>query len=146
MRTAFSLIAICLLLGAEAGPEAIKKEMALLDGEWSMVSGKRDGQALPENLVKGAKRVVKSGETTVTIDGQTVLKAKFTLDPTKKVKTIDYTIAEGANEGKTQLGIYELDGDTLKFCYAQPGKDRPTEFKTAAESGRTMSVWKKDKK
>ena len=82
----------------------------------------------------------------MTIDGQTVLKAKFTLDPTKKVKTIDYTIAEGANEGKTQLGIYELDGDTLKFCYAQPGKDRPTEFKTAAESGRTISVWKKDKK
>lgn len=47
MRTAFSLIAICLLLGADAGPEAIKKEMALLDGEWSMVSGERDGQALP---------------------------------------------------------------------------------------------------
>jgi hypothetical protein len=41
-------------------------------------------------------------------------------------------------------GIYEVDGDTTKFCYAE--KERPTDFTTAAGSGRTLSTWKRDKK
>jgi hypothetical protein len=44
------------------------------------------------------------------------------------------------------LGIYELDGDTVKFCFGGPGKERPTEFTTKEGSMRTLSVWKRDKK
>jgi uncharacterized protein (TIGR03067 family) len=146
MRTAAAIVVTILLLGADSAPEAIKKEMANLEGEWSMVSGERDGQALPEELVKGARRVAKAGETTVTVGGQQFLKAKFTVDPSKKPKAIDYTLSDGPNKGKTQLGIYELDGDTVKFCFAAPGKDRPKEFKTVADSGLTLSVWKRDRK
>ena len=87
-----------------------KKDMAKLEGEWSMVSGERDGQALPEDLVKDAKRVAKAGETTVTIGGQQFLKAKFTVDPSKKPKAIDYTVTEGPNKGKTQLGFTSWTG------------------------------------
>src|SRR5262245_7913550 len=100
MRSALVIVAVCLLAGADA-PEAVKKEMAQLEGNWSMVSGERDGQALPDDLVKQAKRVSKDGETTVSIGDQVFLKAKFTVDPTKKPKTIDYTITEGDNKGKT---------------------------------------------
>jgi len=38
-----------------------------MEGEWSMVSGEIDRQPMPEDLRKSAKRVVKGGETTVTI-------------------------------------------------------------------------------
>jgi len=51
---------------------------------------------------------------------------------------------EGATKGKTQLGIYELDGDKVKFCFAAPGKDRPTEFTADAGSLQTLSVWKRN--
>jgi uncharacterized protein (TIGR03067 family) len=73
-------------------------------------------------------------------------KAKVTIDPTKKPKAIDYEMTEGPTKGKTHLGIYELDGDTVKFCFAAPGKDRPADFTSKEGSERTLSVWKKDKK
>ena len=145
MRSAMVIVAASLLLGADA-PEAVKKEMAQLEGNWSMVSGERDGQALPDDLVKQAKRTMKDGETEVSIGGQVFLKAKIAIDPTKKPKTIDYTVTEGDNKGQKMLGIYELDGDTAKFCIAGPGKDRPTDFTTKEGSERTLTVWKRDKK
>lgn len=126
--------------------EAAKKDLARLQGEWSMVSGSRDGQALPDDVVKNGKRVCKDDETTVTISGQLLIKAKFTLDPSQTPKRIDYRVTEGANAGKAQLGIYELDGDTVKFCFSTPGGDRPTDFTTTAGDGRTSSVWKRNEK
>jgi uncharacterized protein (TIGR03067 family) len=144
MRIAGVLVVLVFLLGADA--DAVKKEMARLEGEWSMVSGEIDRQPMPPEFLKGARRVARGDETTVTINGQLFIKARFTIDPAKKPRTINYTMTGGPTKGKTQLGIYELDGDTVKFCFAAPGKERPTEFTTAEGSGRTLSVWKRDKK
>ena len=72
------------------------------------------------------------------------MRATYTTDPAKK--TIDLVNTIGPRKGKTQLGIYELDGDTVKFCFAGPGKDRPTEFTANDGSQRTLSAWKRDKK
>jgi uncharacterized protein (TIGR03067 family) len=137
---------ILLLCTALAAPDPAAKEMARLEGEWSMVSGEASGQSMPPEMVKTGKRVAKEGETTVTIGGQVYFKAKFKIDPTKKPKSIDYTMTEGPTKGKTHLGIYELDGDTVKFCFAAPGKDRPTDFTAKEGSERTSSVWKREKK
>jgi len=138
-------LAVILLLAGSAQDDT-KKEMAKLDGEWSMVSGNASGQSLPEEAVKSGKRVCKDGETAITISGKVFFKAKVTIDPNKKPKAIDYEMTEGPTKGKTHLGIYELDGDTVKFCFAAPGKDRPTDFTAKEGSERTLSVWKKDKK
>jgi uncharacterized protein (TIGR03067 family) len=146
MRKLSVVIAVCLLMGADEASDAVKKEMAKLEGEWTMVSGEIDTQALPEEYLKNSRRVAKGDETTVTIGGKVFLKAKFTVDPAKKPKTIDYLMTEGFTKGKTQLGIYELDGDSVKFCFAAPGKERPTEFKTKEGSRTTLSVWKRAKK
>ena len=62
----------------------------------------------------------------------------------KKPKTIDYDVIDGPTKGKKQLGIYELEGDTVKFCFAKPDSERPTDFKPG--EGRTSSVWKREKK
>jgi hypothetical protein len=43
------------------------------------------------------------------------------------------------------LGIYAIDGDTHKVCIAEPGRERPTEFSTQAESGRTLFIMKRAK-
>ena len=134
------------LVAAGVAQDAVKTEMAKLDGSWSMVSGEANGQAMPKDMVNDGKRVAKDGETSIAFGGQIFFKAKFTVDPTKKPKSIDYVMTEGLTKGKTQFGIYELDGDTVKFCFAAPGKDRPTEFAAKEGSQCTLSVWKRDKK
>jgi hypothetical protein len=63
------------LAAAEDNP-AIKKDMAQLQGEWSMVSGSADGQPMPEEMRKQMKRVCKGNEITVTAGGQLFIKAK----------------------------------------------------------------------
>ena len=111
-----------------------------------MVSGKRDGQTLPEEVVKQFKRVAKGDEITVTAGDQVFLKAKISLDSSKKPKTIDYTLLDGPNKGQKQLGIYARDGDTVKFCFAKPGQERPKDFAAAGEAGETFSIWKREKR
>jgi uncharacterized protein (TIGR03067 family) len=108
-----------------------------------MVSGSADGQPMPAEMAKQMKRVCKGDELTVSMAGNTFFKAKLTLDATKTPKTVDYEMTEGITKGKKQLGIYELDGDTLKSCFAKPGAERPADFKPG--EGRTVSVWKHEK-
>jgi uncharacterized protein (TIGR03067 family) len=128
-----------------ADPEAIKKDISKLQGEWSMVTGVADGQPMPDEMRKQMKRVCKANETTTTMGDQIYLKAQFTVDPSKSPKTIDYQMTEGATAGKKQLGIYEVGGDTFKACFAKPGAERPSDFSSKAGDGRTFSVWKREK-
>jgi len=146
MRRFVLVIALLVLVRAAGAEEAGRKELALLEGEWSMVSGEANGLSMPKETVQTGRRVAKDGQTTITLGGRVYFKAKFNIDPTKKPKTIDYAMTEGPTKGKTHLGIYELEGDTVKFCFAAPGKDRPTEFTAKEGSQRTLSVWKREKK
>src|SRR5262249_49687247 len=113
MRTIPTTIVIALGLFAvsqtqAAETDAAKKDLAQLQGEWTMVSGSADGQTMPEEMRKQMKRVCTMDELTVTIAGQVYLKAKITLDPSKTPKTINYQMTDGFTKGQTQLGIYEF--------------------------------------
>lgn len=143
-----NLTALALMVDAAwgQGDEPSKNDQAQLQGEWVMVSGQRDGQTFPEDLRASFKRIAKGDETTVTVGGELFLKAKFVLDPSKKPKTIDYSVTGGPYAGNKQLGIYEFDGDQIKFCFSVPGKKRPTEFTTKQNDGRTLSTWKRAEK
>ena len=125
--------------------EAVKKDLAQLQGEWSMVSGSADGTAMPDAMRDTAKRVCKGDETTVMIGAQLLMKAKFTIDPSRKPKTIDYQMIDGPTKGKKQLGIYQVAGDRAKFCFGSPGSERPTDFTSTPGDRRTLSVWKRKK-
>lgn len=139
-------LAAAAMASARAGEsEAVKKDLAQLQGEWSMVSGSADGQPMPAEMVKQMKRVCKGDETTTTMAGQIYFTAKIILDPAKKPKTIDYQMTAGVTKGKTQLGIYEVDGDTFKACFGKPGAERPTSFTSKPGDGHTVSVWKREK-
>ena len=140
------MLAAMIFVSVDDAADAVKKDMQRLEGNWSMVAGESNGTAMPESFLKGSKRVAKDGITTVTIGGMPFMKAKFTVDPSKTPKTIDYMMLEGLTKGKMQLGIYEIDGDQVKFCFASLGMARPTDFTAKAGSGRAYSVWQRDKK
>ena len=148
MRNLLILGLTALLLASARGEDAMaaKKDLMRLQGEWQMVGGTNGGQLLPPAMVKSSKRVCKADETTVMVGGELFMKARFTLDPAKEPKSIDYQVTGGPNAGKTQLGIYEIAGDTVKFCFAAPGGERPGDFTTKAGDGRTATLWKREKK
>lgn len=139
------LLAIILSPAWAADNEGVKKDLAQLQGEWSMVSGSAEGQPMPDELRKQMKRVCKGDEATTTMGGQMFIKAKITIDPSKKPKTIDYQMTDGFTKGKRQLGIYEVDGDTFKSCFSKPGAARPADFTSKPGDGLTVSVWKREK-
>ena len=70
-----------------------------------------------------------------------MMKMKFIADASKSPKSIDYVNTGGANKGKTQKGIYDLEGRLLKICMAAPGPERPQEFESKPGDGRMLTVW-----
>lgn len=147
IRNTFLLLGLAVFALAAVPAEDnadVKKDLARMQGGWSMVSGSGDGQPLPDQMRKQMKRVCKGDEATTTMAGRVYFTAKITIDPAKKPKTIDYQMTEGPTQGKIQLGIYELDGDTFKSCFGAPGAERPADFTTKPGDLRTLTVWKRE--
>jgi uncharacterized protein (TIGR03067 family) len=130
----------------ESKDEAIKKDRKVYEGTWRVVSLEVDGNKAAED---DAKKIVVAnkadGSWSIEVDGKVVAKGTSTIDPSKKPKTIDLTITEGDDAGKTALGIYELDKDSRKVCISQSGKDRPTEFSSKPASGHVLVTFKREK-
>src|SRR5437763_17109338 len=109
----FLIFTAAALENALSDTDTLQKELAALEGEWSMVSGEREGVPLTADYVKGARRVTRDGETILTLGGQESSRATYTIDFSKKPKAIDLTLTDGPHKGKKQLGIYEVTGDML---------------------------------
>jgi uncharacterized protein (TIGR03067 family) len=116
--------------------------LAPLQGEWKMVSGSLDGQALEKSMIKYGKRVTEANETTVSFGGQVYMKGRFRVDTTKNPHTIDFLHTQGSAQGQTQLGVYEIDGQTFQLALAAPGKERAADFSSKPGDGKTVATWK----
>jgi uncharacterized protein (TIGR03067 family) len=112
-----------------------------LQGAWIMVSGAANGYELPASYAATMKRVLSGNSLTVTRSGQVFFTATIRLDPSQSPRTIDYSMTGGASAGATQLGIYLLTADTVRFCFGAPGAARPTDFATTPGDGQTLSTW-----
>jgi uncharacterized protein (TIGR03067 family) len=119
------------------------EEIARLQGDWEMVSGAMGGQPFPPEFAPTGRRQVRGDLVTVALAGQQFLMAKFAVDPMATPKSMDYVLLAGPAKGKAQLGIYALDGETLRVCSARPGRPRPAEFASSADNECTLSVWRK---
>ena len=68
---------------------------------------------------------------------------QFTIDSSKNPKWVDSTSLSGPEKGQVSLGIYEiLDSNTVRACWANPGKPRPTSFNSLHGSGWTVQYWR----
>ncbi|MBI1833051.1 MAG: TIGR03067 domain-containing protein [Planctomycetes bacterium] len=114
-------------IAAQPGNDAVKKELKKFQGKWEALAAYSfDGKAptdvelqLTSLEVDGDKFTLKSGSLSI--------KGAFSIDPSKKLKTIDVYL--GDNKDNIMRGIYEINGDVRKSCFALPGKDRPDKFR-----------------
>jgi uncharacterized protein (TIGR03067 family) len=131
----------------DANEEAVAKDLQAFRGSWRLSFKEVDGKKFSDEEIKdviatadGEGRVlVRRGDKV--IGGGTVK-----LGPTKRPKAIEVTFTAGERKGKTAVGIYEIQSDAFRVCLARTGDERPGEFSARAGSGRTLIVYKREKK
>lgn len=124
--------------------KAVKKDQLAIEGTWRAVSVEANGNAVnPDDVKKIVVENGRDGEWTILVDGKEVADGTSTVDPTVTPKTIDFKTTKGPNAGQTTYGIYELTGKTRKICFAEPGRQRPSDFSSPAGSGRTLAIFER---
>ncbi len=143
MRWTIGLIlAAGLLIAADKAQEkAVKKELDMLQGSWTITSAMKDGK--PDEGLKNGKLVFTGDKFTRTANGTTA-QGTIKLNPAAKPKTLDGTFTSGDKKGQTVPAIYTLEGATLKICSSLVGKERPKDFSDKAGSGHLLIVLKRD--
>jgi uncharacterized protein (TIGR03067 family) len=139
---AFLVLAVAFLVAADAPKEDVKKEKEKLKGAWKVVSLEVEGKEQKKEEV-----TFTFADDNLTIAFKDDKKtANYKLEPTTKPTSIDMVPDDGPEKGKTLKGIYVVDGEMLKLCFAkQPDNARPSEFATKKESGSVLIVLKKEK-
>jgi uncharacterized protein (TIGR03067 family) len=124
-------VATAPLVAAQAPPAKPKGLMASIQGVWQMtqVNG-QDVAAAGQDVTI----TIKDSTYMQSVNGQVIERGTFTLDDTKKPATIDLTIVEGDDAGKTQLGVIEIEGSAMRGKLADPGAVRPVDFNIAEGS------------
>jgi uncharacterized protein (TIGR03067 family) len=139
-------IAVVLVVVADEPGDLNKKDLERMQGGWTTLVRVVDGDKLGDDEAQVIFRTVKNDMYTVSFYDKPVDTGTFTIDAAKKPKTIDLRPASTGKDAAPLLGIYEFDGDTLRICSAGAGKERPKDFECKKGSGRSLTVWKREKK
>jgi uncharacterized protein (TIGR03067 family) len=144
LRSAAALtVAVLLaLLAARAGED---KKGGDMDGTWALEKVVVDGKEVPAEQLAGLKEVIKGTSYTSYQKDKVFGRGTYKFDRTKKPRQVDARIDDGPGKGDTFLAIYKVEGERMTVCAAPPGKERPTEFASAAGSGHILAVYKRAK-
>lgn len=134
---------------APADDEA-KKEMEALKGTWKFTKLEAGGQPSIAGAMDISRLVFGDGTITMTtVKGEMNETAKFKLNVKEKPKQLDIIAVrkqpDGAEKEQAAPGIYELNGDTLKICFAKDGA-RPSAFASKAGDPAVLMELKREKK
>jgi uncharacterized protein (TIGR03067 family) len=149
MRTALTLCILFAspLLAGEPNPKAvIAAELKKLQGTWEGYTVEGTGEKPDRGPVH--LRVTITGTRISAVDlgqgNRDLGSGTYKIDPTRSLKEIDATgiVLPGRRE-RTYPGIYEVDGDTLKWCVDNRRKNRPSEFRTIG--GKYLLILKRKK-
>ena len=138
------LLVALLPLSSLAAAEA--DDTRVLQGVWKgwVVEGRGDD---PKQQRMRIEVTFKGNTITAVEDGSKDLGAgTFVVRFTKEGKQLDAsrTRGSGSAPGATYLGMYSLEGNTLKWCVGNPpGRDRPAELRS--KTGQFLMVLTKDK-
>lgn len=139
------LLALALPGAGPSMPEAARRELQALQGEWVAQRFEREGKATDWAAreyvleIRGDRWIFDGVEKSVIAVG---------LDPKADPKAIDLRSLERGREGRVSEGIYRIEGDTLTVClHLGDGRQRPTRFEAGADlPDNALVVYKRVKK
>ena len=141
-----TILALCISTQDEKPTQprdrAAKQELQRIQGAWQFTSLQENGDKVPDADLKD-RTIFFGREAFVVKQAEQILQTGTQkLDPSKTPKTINAMVAQGERKGDILLGIYELDGDTLKVCFDTEAQKRPADFKRGPfpKSGRTRDL------
>jgi len=118
----------------KAGDKVGDKER--IQGTWKYVSVLEQGRE--ERMPEENRLVITADMLKMVYPGEE-RGFRYTIDPSKDPKEMDWIIEIDPGHPIRQLGIYSLEGDTLRICNTAAGKPRPTTFESKA--GDFGGVW-----
>ncbi len=124
-----------------AGNDETPQDEERILGTWALVSSEEGGQKAPEQVIQEAKVIFAADGKMTAKQGAKEQEFTYQLDPAKNPKEFSGT----NDKGRTVLGIYKLDGDTLTICFDRSGA-RPTEFASKEGTTVVLEVLKREKK
>jgi len=139
------LLAACNRQAPEAAPPpSPKTDLDRLQGTWYLDSAMQAGNTLPKDKAKETSIVFKGNTFRFPdlAEYATSKEGTIKLDETKTPKEMD-AISTG---NEVMLGIYAIDANGYRVCFAPAGKPRPTGFTSTQENGQIYQYWLRQKK
>jgi uncharacterized protein (TIGR03067 family) len=124
--------------GTSDGPVAnrLDGDCRALQGVWICKRAEADGVVFPAKVAEAMRWTFK-GETLILTLGGRDMECPYQLDPKHCPRHFDY---KDSGSARPHIGIYELNGDTLRICVRLHGNSRPAEF-SAKSFGEQLRYW-----
>jgi uncharacterized protein (TIGR03067 family) len=138
-RLADAQLAIARKTGFGAWPSLARhvERLRSLEGTWAFRALEIDGRVVPAPML-GPSRLLLDGDRFRMESPEANYEGIFTIDVERTPHRIDIDFVEGPEAGKRSEGLFELDGDRLRFCLGLTGSARPERFETRSGSGHAL--------
>jgi uncharacterized protein (TIGR03067 family) len=112
----------------------MRNDLESIQGAWAVAELQMEGQTISGGMLANA-RVEITGNRFRSLGMGAVYEGTVTLDDSVNLHQLNMKFDAGPEKGNTNLGIYELSGDTWKICLSTRGEVRPAEFSAPVGSG-----------
>jgi uncharacterized protein (TIGR03067 family) len=121
--------------------------LGALQGRWIPVYQEIDGQAVPKADFATTVVEIQSNEFKVIKAGTVAYDGLFTLDPLSSPNGIALIYKKSTQPillGGARPGVFQIEGDTLKWCFGAVGQSRPEGLNTFPGAEAVFSIYQRE--
>jgi uncharacterized protein (TIGR03067 family) len=129
----------------ESRDEAARKDLQRLQGTWQLQTHENaDTEAAKVDPKK--RTLFVGGELFLVKEGTKIVQiGVLRLTTARTPRRADVVVKKGEHADNTMLGVYEIKGDTVKFCFDPEGEGRPAKLTPQADTKQFSVSYKRIK-
>jgi uncharacterized protein (TIGR03067 family) len=133
MRACLLILLISPLAFAAPIPKDRKKSQEGIVGSWTVVKLDRPGLQGRVMLARNLRWIFKEDGSMAIQQGEpnsgvVTPDYSYKVDPNRSPGHFEFQYNANGGVGQPNLGLYQIDGDTLKIAYSLGGNERPQDF------------------